>query len=425
MKNKNKRKILIAGIIVSSIIIIVSGGYLYLVNQLKSTLTGGEPVADEFYETIDFEYIGGWIVVRAKIAGSDKDYPFIFDTGSTTIISDSLVKELKSESFKTFFSGKDDDTTNAFNNQLLVLNRLSIGDVSFRNVGSMVLDNENWDMLNCVSAFGIIGCNIIKSGCFQIDYVKRKIIITEKSDNLANSDEITWVKYKTDGQETPIITGKLNGTDIDLFFDTGSSSGITLYSPVIYNTIKSDSTVKKIYLTLLPSLYIRGEEAEPYQAITFKASELHFLSPDYSENIRVTVTDTPEKKFSGIAGNKYLENYNITLDYKNKRIGYVMTGRLSSTEAPYFGFNYFVLDNKLFINSITDKSEISKSQIVVGDEIISINGTEIIDLPKESFCAIFRNEYYFYNETDSLMHLSVKHDDRIISLALNKCNSEL
>jgi hypothetical protein len=95
---------------------------------------------------------------------------------------------------------------------------------------------------------------------------------------------------------------------------------------------------------------IRGEKAEPYQAITFKASELRFLSHDYSENIRITVTNTPEKKFSGNVGNKYLAKYNITLDYKNNRIGYILIDTTGNTEAPNFGFNYFVRDNKLFIN---------------------------------------------------------------------------
>ena len=295
-----------------------------------------------------------------------------------------------------------------------------MGGISFRNIGSMVLENKNWDMLNCISAYGIIGCNIIKTGCFQIDYEKKTITITDNVDNLPEKNRISWLKYKTDGQETPVITAILDSLKIDLFFDTGSSSGITLYSPEIYRNVQENSLAEKAVFNMLPSLYIRGEKARPYKAVKYSPSQLEIFGTGLSKKIPVTVTDTPERKFTGTIGNRYLSDFIITLDYKNKRVGYTLNEIPEPEYKGSFGFGYFVHNNKVLINSVKDGSEIAEKGIQPGDEIISINGIEISKLPAEAFCRIFRNEFSFSGDTDSLMDIAVRQGDNVIDLSLHK-----
>ena len=200
MKSNKIKTIKIIGSIVLTISLICFGGYFYLVNRLKSALTGCDLITKDFVETIDFDYVDNWIVIKVKISGSDKEYPFFFDTGATTVISDSLLKDLNKNNYKLFSSSSNKDTSNAFYNKLYIMNELSIGDVKFKNIGSMNFDNERWEMLNCVSAYGIIGCNLLKSCCFQIDYVNKKITITDNLELLPNYDEIKWIEYRTDKQ---------------------------------------------------------------------------------------------------------------------------------------------------------------------------------------------------------------------------------
>jgi hypothetical protein len=421
MKMKNKKTIIIIGAFLMLIILTGSAGYLYLINNLKSALTGCQVQTEQFLETVDFEYVDKWIVVKVKIEGSDKEYPFFFDTGSPTIISDSLLKDLTKANYKLFSSNNKKDTSNAFHNKLYILNGLSIGNVNFSDIGAMNFDNDKWEMLNCVSAYGIIGCNILKSCCFQIDYANKKIIITDNLKQLPNRDKIKWVNYRTDKQETPILPAKLNDSiTIDLFFDTGSSGGITLYSPVLYKKFEVADPERVEKMTLLPTLYIRGETPEMYKSLRYMTSNVKFLSPENSNNIEIAIYDTPEKNFTGIAGNRYLKDYNITLDYKNKRIGYVFNKQQSGTEKNTFGFNYFTRHSKLFVSAVYENSEAKEMGLCVGDEIISINGTGISELPPEAFCAIFRNEYNFSSQNDSLLYLTIKQDKSIKQLKLKK-----
>ena len=403
------------------IILTGSAGYLYLINKLKSALTGCQIQTEQFLETVDFDYVNHWIIVKVKIEGSDKEYPFFFDTGSPTILSDSLLKDLTKANYKLFSSNNKKDPSNAFHNNLYILNGLSIGNVNFSDIGAMNFDNDKWEMLNCVSAYGIIGCNILKSCCFQIDYANKKIIITDNLKLLPNYDKIKWVNYRTDKQETPILPARLNDSiTIDLFFDTGSSGGVTLYSPKLHNLIKKTDPDRVAEMTLLPTLYIRGETAEMYRSIRYRAPNLLFLSTENCENVEITINDTPEKNFTGIVGNRYLKDYNITLDYKNKRIGYVPEKQISSNERNTFGFNYFARQSKLYVSAVYENSEAKEMGLCVGDEIISINTTSISELPAEALCAIFRNEYSFSAKNDSFLYLTIKQDSLIKPLRLKK-----
>jgi hypothetical protein len=289
----------------------------------------------------------------------------------------------------------------------------------------MSFDNNRWEMLNCVSPYGIIGCNIIENACFQIDYINKKITITDQVEKLPNYNEIKWLKYRTDKQETPIIKAVLDDNiPIDLFFDTGSSSGITLYSPSIYNNkckvLDSKSVVK---LTSIPNLYIRGETPTPYKSIKYIPNKFTFFGVNNPQHFEITVSNVPEKNFTGIIGNRYLKHYNITLDYKNKRVGYVFqeqSEEIDDIDDKSFGFSYFVRNSNLYVGSIFEKSAIEKNGICVGDEILSINNQIISELPQDVFCEIFRNEFYFWKKEDTIINIKVKRETSIVELQLQK-----
>jgi hypothetical protein len=421
MKTLTKKLLKIAGAIILLVVFTGLGGYLYLVYQLKSSLSGCTVQTGQFMETMDFEFVNNWIVVKVKLDGSEKEYPFIFDTGSLTIVSDSLLNDLSSGDYKVFSSSNSGETSNAFSNRLYILNGLSLGNVRFSEIGSMKLNNERWEMLNCISAYGIIGYNILESCCFQIDYSNRKITITNSAEQLSNYSNINWIKYRTDKQETPIIKAKLNGDlDAELFFDTGNNGGITLYSPDLYSQFAGSSSGNVVSITQLPTLYIRGESPTAYKALRYKATTLELLDGQSEDGKVITICNLPERNFTGIVGNSFLRDYIITLDYRQKKIGYIADETTPIGQIGTFGFNYFARNRRLFIGSIYDDSEIARKGIVVGDEISAINGINIAELPDDAFCSIYRKEFSFTHDTDSLLHLEVKHDSGIVQLELHK-----
>ena len=50
----------------------------------------------------------------------------------------------------------------------------------------------------------------------------------------------------------------------------------------------------------------------------------------------------------------------------------------------------------------------------MGDEIISINGNQISELPGDAFCKIYRGEYDFIHQADSLLILEVERNGGIV-----------
>ena len=260
-KNRWKKVLIIIGVVV---IVIVGGGYLfleYLESELKSMIKGAKLETTNFQTVIPFEYVNNWIVVKAKVGESDKEYPFIFDTGAQTVLMDSLLNEIDKSSYTKFgFSNQTDTAKHAFNSGIITLKSLKLGDVKFSDIGAISAKNSKWGMLNCISAYGIIGYNVLQTGIFVIDYEKREITITDNEENLSGLGEIEWISYTPSSkQETPIIPAVINDSiEIDLFFDTGMSGGIKLASSTLYQTFNRKFPEQTVSYSSKPALLIRG-----------------------------------------------------------------------------------------------------------------------------------------------------------------------
>ncbi|RLD26582.1 MAG: hypothetical protein DRI75_11435, partial [Bacteroidetes bacterium] len=101
-KNKIKKVLIIVSIIITTILCTGYFGLKYLQHQLEKRITGCELESTNFLTRLPFEYINNWIVIKVKVAGSEKEFPFIFDTGAQTVLLDSLLNEIGSENYQSF-----------------------------------------------------------------------------------------------------------------------------------------------------------------------------------------------------------------------------------------------------------------------------------------------------------------------------------
>ena len=422
LANKKWLKVLIITVIV--IILITGGGYMFLqykIAQIKGAISGCKLETENFKNVIDFEYVSDWIIVKVKIEGSDKEYDFIFDSGAQTVFSDSLINEIASSNYKKF-RVQTDTAKHAFRNEIISLNGLELGKVRFRNIGAMIVDNSEYEMLNCISPYGIIGYNILQNCCWQIDYEKKQIIITDQIDSLTDLNNIQWVKYTCISQETPIIPAVINDSiQVKLFFDTGYSGTINLSSTNLYKAISEQYPDQTAKFSVKPTIVIAGgRDVDSYKKMLFKTSTFS-TGPLLTKGQIISIEDVQEKKYSGLIGNKYFENFIITLDYKNKRVGFLSAENLEINDTKNtYGLSYTPLDDKIFVNTVYDGSEAEKMGIKVGEEIFSINGTKISELPSETFCKIYRNEYDLINNEDSLLVIEIEKEGKVTRHELRK-----
>jgi PDZ domain len=423
---KKSRKKLKKGLLitVSILILIAGGGYLFLEHlksELMEKISGCKLESSNFKTVIDFEYVNNWIVVQVKVDESGRLFPFIFDTGAQTVILDSLLKEINRKDFTSFgFSRAKDTALHAFNNEIITLKSLGMGDVKFSGIGAMTAKNESWGMLNCISAYGIIGYNIIQTCTFQIDYQKKQITLCDKVESLGNFNGIEWLAYKPSAnQESPIIPAIINDSiSIDLFFDTGMSGGIKLLSSDIYKKLCNFIPNQIRKYTSKPSILVRNKNEGLNRSLAFKASEIS-IGQQKLQNFKVTVSDKNEREFAGFIGNQFFENYIITLDYKNRRIGFIPVQSPSENFTTY-GLGYLPFGDKMLVSTIYDGSEADNAGILPGDEIFSINGIKISDLAQDIFCGIYRQEYSFTKPGDSLLSIEIINNDSVFLFQFKK-----
>lgn len=410
MKKRRIRKILIIiAIVFASIFAIGYIGLKILQHQLEEKITGCKIENKDFLTVIPFEYVNNWIVVNVKVKGSDKGFPFIFDTGAQTVLLDSLLNEIGSSNYQKFtFSEKSNDSiTHAFKNEIISLHQLNLGEVILKDIGSISAKNSKWEMLNCISPYGIIGYNALQTFFPQIDYQKKQITITDDVKKLPNYNEIIWLDYTPSSkQETPIIKATINDSIIiSLFFDTGNSGGISLNSSNLYKKFHNYDSTKTISFLYKPTIRIRGENSKIKESIILKTDS--FKICDFvNENYNLIISNESENEYTGFIGNKYLENYIITLDYKNRRIGFIQNGD-NTSNIRTFGVSYVANKNHIVISSIHKNSNAYKKGIRCGDTVCSINGVYISELNKEDFCKIYKNEYSLQNPNDSILKLEI------------------
>lgn len=419
---RNWRKILVITSII--IAVLIGGGYLfleYLKSKIVSNLTGCKLESNNFHTIIDFEYVSNWITIDLSVDGSDKKFPFLFDTGAQTIFLDSLLNEIGEKNFTSMsFGNKHELKETAFNNELISLNGISMGGVRFTDIGGISAKNSKWAMLNCISPYGIFGYNIIQNCSFQIDYDKQQITITDNVKSFENYEEIVWVEYvPASTQESPIIKVIVNDTlELELMFDTGNSGGIDLFSSKLYHAILEQYPENTVKYISRPSLLIRGEKDEINESLIFHASEIS-IGNDLTKNMNIRVNDSPEREYDGLIGNKYFENYIITLDYDNRRIGFIKQKERKEINTT-FGFIYRPLKDKIIVSAIYEGYEPDISGIEPGDEIYSINGIEISELHPDKFCEIYRKDYSLQNPNDTILKIEILKNDSILTYDFRK-----
>ncbi len=422
IKRKTFRKaLIILGVVIAFISATAYFGLQYLKHKLESQISSCDIESKNFTSVLDFDYVNNWIVVYASIGDGDKKYPFFFDTGASTVIMDSLLNDIGTENYiRTSYGERKRKNENAFNNELIELNSLSLGDVKFSKIGALTAKNSKWGMLNCISPYGILGYNIIQNSCFQIDYDKQQITITDNVESLTNYSEIRWIDYKPlNNQESPIIEATINDSIIiKLMFDTGNRGGIVLSSEKLFNLFKNDIPDRTVIYLSRPSLLIRGEEDKVSESLLLSASKIKIGNFE-NENIKLSIDNDSEGRYTGLIGNKYFENFIITLDYKHRRIGFIPKHNYQTTNST-FGISLIPSAGKLKVSKVLKEFGPYNLGIKAGDLIYSVNGVKIDNLQNDKFCEIYRNEFRLYKETDSILNLEILQNNSIQSYSLKK-----
>lgn len=208
-------------------------------------LSGGTVENTDFKAEIPFTYIDERICVKLKINDSDKEYTFILDTYSPSMVREGLVESIPLDTL---------DLTEQMGKQLEgsmmkplfpKFETISLGEVVFKDIGAMVMREDEENPFLQVLEDGLIGANLLKSCKWQFNFKEMNIVITDKIDRLDHLANAIRVPFKPISvQQSPNIQITLNDEEsIDVQFDTGSKGFLTLSSPSLLSQVDSGDAV--------------------------------------------------------------------------------------------------------------------------------------------------------------------------------------
>jgi predicted aspartyl protease len=358
-----------------------------------------------FKRALPFRYEKGLIVVEARI--DNEPYNFIFDTGASTIIDDDFAKKVK---YKKIGIQKHKDTRGK-NKKLKVIkiNKVSIGGIDFSDIVTSISDLDNLKNTTCIDFVGILGANVMNKCVWQIDYQKKIIILTDSRDSLMQSSSRKTFDFYAEGKKTPKIRLSIDGKYIDeVLLDTGSNGGVDLPEKhlqdigitnkfIIRNSMISgllSESIETSKTTIIPKLTLgRGTEIEN-SFLTFNK-----ISP------------------SALIGNRFLQDYLVTIDWKYQEITLVSTQKNKSSINSTFGFSCRLKEQILVIGSLTENSSADKAGLKINDEILQIDEKNYRNFNYSDYCELLENE--IEEKTNELL-ITVKRGDKEMQVKVYK-----
>lgn len=367
-----KIKILLFFIVISSNIFAQS-------NLLKEGVISQK----NYFIALDFTIYKGKIIIPVEIAG--KEYRFLFDTGAPNMLNSNIFKlSNKIGNLKISDSNKNQQNLMIVNVPLF-----RISSIEFKNFNFLEYDISKNFAFNCLNIDGIIGSNSFRNSIIKIDYLNKKIYITDKIQNL--SPKVKGKKMKLVGeQNAPYLEITLAGKKKvyeDVLFDTGFNN-FYVQSNRAFNIFKNENILENVITKkamLAVSLF--GSDNISEKSI-FTIPTLNLSSVDFI-NITAYTSDDNNSKF----GTDLLNYGNITLDFQKSKYYFESTQQKIDLKKnyPLFAPSFY---NGKFIVGMVINNEL-ENKINVGDEIISIDEkkTDIVDCdnilnfsyPKEKF----------------------------------------
>lgn len=354
-------------------------------SQNRNFFNTGTVKLGKSVEKLPLHFINDLPFVEVIIGG--KAYNFLFDTGAPTIISSAIYKELGLESI---FESEVGDSQNKVQKQTFTfVPEISIGNLTFKNVGAIVIDFTQPEF-KCLEVDGLIGSNQMALLFWKINYLENSMLVSKDLKLLTNNNDYSTIPFKSNRQKIPFIKSKIKNKDISLELDTGFSGKIQINK----NEFNVPENIPKDQYLLtkgINSVSTYGPAKETVEYI-FRLNKLTLENEEFENQVLETGT-------LNLLGNQFLKNYEFILDWKKNNL-YLKPVNQPQTNYESFGFSYRFVNNKAIIALVFKDKNIP---LVMNDEILSINGISLENLNSEQSC-----QYYLNRIEKELSKITIK-----------------
>ncbi|MGL2963074.1 PDZ domain-containing protein [Flavobacterium sp. RSB2_4_14] len=349
-------------------------------------------------DSVPFSFERGNLYIDISI--DNKTYKFLFSSTGYSSVSNELIKK---------YDIKNSEKQNLKNTVFYSVKELKIGNTFFRNIDARALSNSFNS--NCVKIDGIIGANLLSNMIWKIDYNNSKLLFSNSIDDFEFSQKANIIDFTTVGtNNSPLISLKIDNVLFEkVMVNVGSNGTISLpitdfknkannYKNAIYNGTEKFSGKNQLSLfteicTMVPKVALGTSE--------FGETMINFFDNGAS-----------------MIGNKILKDYDVTIDWRNKKIyldNYVFREKYSIED---YGFYFYKRSDKIEVVGVYVDSNADKQGIKNGDIVIKINNIDFTTISDDELCELYFNfKNYFNNQA---INVSVLRGNEKLNFSIEK-----
>ncbi len=315
-----------------------------------------------FYFEIPFIYRNDEIVIQVRIGNQTYDY--IFDTGGYNNITDAIQEKNNFPILTKQTVGSSNKIKKEIN--IVKLDSLHIGQLAFHDLAALQMNFDESPTIKCTIDGGLIGASIIKNYIWQIDYPRKKIIVTDQIGKITNLQKAVKVPVAFNNRLMPYVDVKISGKKEKMMFDLGSS---TLFS-ITEKSAKKHGTENAFEITGGGTEGGNGTVKESIYVLNSGKVEIKNL---YYSNKPILYTSTNNES---LIGNPIIKDYIVTLNFKDDEMYFLP---IETPEEGWinYGFTLKYDNGKTKIATLLKRSLAEKEGLNVDDIIEEINGKKI------------------------------------------------
>jgi len=388
-------------------IVIFPALYAQMPNFIER-LSGGTIQNTDFRVEIPFTYVDERISVKSRINDSDKEYTFILDTYAPCMVRESLIQSIPLDTLDlTEQMGKQLEGT-MMKPLFPKYRTISLGEVVFKDIGSMVMREDEDNPFVQVLENGLIGANLLKCCIWQFNFQEMKIVITDKIDKLDHLIDAIRVPFKPISvQQSPNIQVTLNDEDrIEVQFDTGNKGFLTLSSASLLALVDSGDAVALHRRSISP-VKKPDTDIETYHLAKLKSLK---IGEKTFNDLPVGVYRIQDEKNAtrGNIGIEFMKHFIVTIDWPENQIYLApVEDREMKHNIRTFGLTYGYFDGAMRVASIYGASDAEKKGIKIGDHVVQINGQRVDDLSEDQIQKFLHGTLLFSQDTDDSLSLII------------------
>ncbi len=357
---------------------------------------------------IPFGLRSGKIYLPAMI--NDFSGEFVFDTGSPTILDQSLADQLNLEIIGEN-SGRDANG-NVVKMKIALVDSIVLGDTRFQDVPVMVHDYSTVPLGKCYLPNGLLGSELLPGSAWQVDVPNAKLKIASSADELSmQAPTFSAPLHIFHYPFAPIVDYSIGRFSDKALFDTGNASSVALFAE-----IENDKQVRKQIdrRSVKTGAGRHGTSAGGLgDTLPLKRFDLKTVKIGDYDLGRTSANSRPVPPT--LIGAGILRTHVITLDYPSRR--FMMTqseGSIAPISSP--GFALMVNDAQIEVSQLFETSQAKKAGLKLGDRVVAIDGQKLSISTESEKC---ETSLWLSNEFDptAVEVLTVQRDDELLDIA--------